>query len=352
MIAEPSRWVTRHDRRRESPPTGLVRGRSSGLDALRAFAALLVVAFHLNTVGGISFGPLDPVIRGGDSGVYLFFALSGYLLYKPFLRGSVDLAGFALKRGARIVPGYFVALVGLTIITGSRLPLEHPLPYMTMSSSYDLGLRDFLGNAWTLSAELLFYVTLPLIARLSNGREILTLVALGAMSAILAVGQRLALTEANAWITGAYPLVFYAFVPGMLLAVLEVRHPQTFARLAAWPAALAGVALLVAGALTTVLPVSLFTAIGTALLMGWILHRAVPGAPALGFVGGASYALYLWHKDAFLAFGPLLGIVIALMGSGLSWALVERPILARTHAVVARRRASAAAPQAATAPAS
>ena len=75
------------DRRRGTPPTGLDRGRSSGLDGLRALAALLVVAFHLNTVSGVSFGPLDVIIRGGDTGVYVFFALSGYLLYKPFLQG-------------------------------------------------------------------------------------------------------------------------------------------------------------------------------------------------------------------------------------------------------------------------
>jgi peptidoglycan/LPS O-acetylase OafA/YrhL len=144
------------ERRDDTPPVGLERGRSSGLDGLRAFACLLVVAFHLHTVSGVSFGPLDPVIRGGDSGVWLFFALSGYLLYKPFVQGSVDLVGYGLKRAGRIVPGYFVALAGLTLITGSRLPIDHPLPYLTMSASYDIPLRGFLGNAWTLAAEVLF----------------------------------------------------------------------------------------------------------------------------------------------------------------------------------------------------
>ena len=49
------------ERRGVPDPTGLDRGRSSGLDGLRAFAALLVVAFHLNTVNGVSFGPARPV---------------------------------------------------------------------------------------------------------------------------------------------------------------------------------------------------------------------------------------------------------------------------------------------------
>lgn len=333
------------ERRGVPDPTGLDRGRSSGLDGLRAFAALFVVAFHLNTVSGVSFGPLDPIIRGGDSGVYLFFALSGYLLYKPFVRGRVDLVDYAAKRSGRILPGYFVALIGLTIITGSRLPLEHPLPFLTISASYDIPLRGFLGNAWTLSAEILFYATLPLLVMLPRGREVAILVLLGVASAILATVHRLSLTEQNAWMIGTYPLVFYAFVPGMLLAILEVRHPFRFHRLRRWPYMALGITFVVVGALTTILPVALATGMGTALLMGWLRHHPMPGAHALAFAGGASYALYLWHKDAFIAFGPVVGLVIALVASGLSWALVEHPILARVHALVARRRVQLATQQ-------
>jgi peptidoglycan/LPS O-acetylase OafA/YrhL len=326
------------ERRHGTPPYGLDRNRSSGLDGLRVFAALFVAAFHLKTVSGVGFGPLDPIVHGGDSGVYLFFALSGYLLYKPFVRGPVDLASFAMKRAGRIVPGYYVALVALTILIGTRLPLEHPLPFLTMSSSYDIPLRGFLGNAWTLSAEILFYLTLPAIAWAARGREVAVLVGLGVVSAILGIGHRLMLSDENVWLIGTYPLVFSAFVPGMLLAVLEVRHPSRFRHLAGWPILAAGVGLIVFGALTSTLPVMLATGIGTALVMAWCLHHPLPGARALSFGGGASYALYLWHKDAFIAFGPWLGLAISLVAAGLSWALIERPILARVHALVARRR--------------
>jgi peptidoglycan/LPS O-acetylase OafA/YrhL len=339
------------DRRRGTPPTGLDRGRNSGLDGLRAFAALLVVAFHLHTVGGVSFGPLDPIIRGGDSGVYLFFALSGYLLYKPFVRGRVDLGDFGLKRAGRILPGYFVALAGLTILTGSRLPIEHPLPFLSMSASYDIPLRGFLGNAWTLSAEILFYLTLPLVARLAAGREVIVLGGLSLVSMALAIVHRLGLTDANAWMIGTFPLVFNAFVPGMLLAVLEVRRPKLFTRLAGLPYLAVGVAYLVFGALTTILPVSLATGIGAALLMAWLLQHRLPGARVLAFGGGASYALYLWHKDLILALGPVVGVALAVAASAASWAFVERPILARVHALTALRRISRAAEQPLAAPA-
>ena len=161
---------------------------------------------------------------------------------------------------------------------------------------------------------------------------------LAIVSVCAATYHRLVISPDNAWINGTYPLVFYAFVPGMLLAVLDVQHPEQLARLRHRPYLVIGIAYVVLGALTTILPVALATGFGTALLMGWLLNHRLPGARVLGFAGGASYALYLWHKDAIIAFGPLVGLAITLVASALSWALLERPILARIHAFDARRR--------------
>src|SRR5690349_3220455 len=102
-------------------PARAVDHRSAGLDFLRALAAVLVVVFHLRTMLVVDFGPLNRIIEGGNSGVFIFFALSGYLLYKPFLAGDVDLRSYSLKRAARILPGYFVALGALLILTRSEL---------------------------------------------------------------------------------------------------------------------------------------------------------------------------------------------------------------------------------------
>ena len=120
--------------------------RSAGLDLLRAIACALVAVFHLRTVLDVDFGPLNPVIEGGDSGVYIFFALSGYLLYRPFLGRPVDLRAYGIKRAARILPGYYLALLGLTLLTRNAHPLDHPLPYLGLTFTYDVPLRAFLGK--------------------------------------------------------------------------------------------------------------------------------------------------------------------------------------------------------------
>ena len=181
----------------------VMHNRSAGLDALRSLACILVVVFHMRTLLVTDFGVLNPVIEGGNTGVIVFFALSGYLLYRPFVRGDVDLRSYAIKRAARILPGYFVALIALAILTGSRLPIEHPLPYLSMTASYNIPLRGFLGVAWTLSAELLFYLLLPLAARYVRGREILRLDA--ARAGIDHPGPRasLVLSDANIWLVGS-----------------------------------------------------------------------------------------------------------------------------------------------------
>ena len=311
--------------------------RNSGLDLLRAAACVLVTIFHLRTVLGVDFGPLNKIIEGGDSGVYVFFALSGYLLYRPFVRGDVDLGDYALKRAARILPGYFVALVALLALTQNRLPLEHPLPYLTMTASYNIGLRAFLGNAWTLSAELIFYALLPVFARVAAGREIRRLGIVALVSIVASLIERLTYGPGNEWLTGAFPFVAYAFVPGMLLAVVEIKHPSVFARLSAPWVPIVGLTGILVETQLRAWPLALGAGIGTPLLMGWLLSVRVPFARALSFAGGASYALYLWHKDLFISFG-VVGLPIAIVGSAMSWALIERPILDRAHALAARRR--------------
>ena len=314
-------------------------GRNAGLDLLRAIAALLVVFYHLRHVLHLEFGPLNPVFEDGDTGVFIFFALSGYLLYRPFLLGTVDLRSYGLKRAARIVPGYFVALACLTVLTGSQLPLDHLGAYASMTAPYDLELRGFLGNAWTLSAEVLFYVALPLVARFAAAAPYRRLVMVGLVSAIanLVFVSRFYAPQTE-WLFRTFPFVLYAFVPGMLLAALEVRRPSAFRRLAAPWVPLAGVGLMLVQIWTqsgTI--IVLGTGIGAALVIGWLRSVRVPFARPLAFAGGASYALYLWHQDAIESFG-LLGVLIAVAGAAASWAFVERPVLELAHRLAATWR--------------
>src|SRR5215212_6043566 len=87
-------------------------------DSLRAIAALSVVAFHAAFFAGMftSESPLRPYLVRMDVGVSVFFLISGFLLYRPFVRarlggeGTPHVGGYAWRRFLRIVPAYWVAL--------------------------------------------------------------------------------------------------------------------------------------------------------------------------------------------------------------------------------------------------
>ncbi len=320
-------------------------GRSPGLDALRVLACLMVVVHHLGTTG-MDLGILSGPASHGNTGVFLFFALSGYLLFKPFVRGAadgrgVDLVSYGVKRAARILPGYYLALVALSILTPNAESLTHPLPFLTITSSYDIPLRTFLGVSWTLSAEILFYVTLPLLAWVSRGRELQVIPWLGIASFLGYFYYLSVLNGGNQWLVGSYPVVFYQFVPGMLAAILEVRYPKAFARLASGRVALVGAIFIVIGLLPNPVFVDFASSIGAGLAIPWLSRREWRFTRELAFLGGMSYAVYLWHLDLLQAYGAI-ALPVALAGAALSWAVVERPILEWAHRYAARRRAAKA----------
>src|SRR6476469_1055730 len=101
------------------------RSRMPGLDGLRGLAALAVVCLHV-WIYTEAHSPdnnvlVDAVVGEFRVAVGLFFVLSGFLLALPWIAASHGerpkpaLGRFALRRTARIVPAYWLAL-GLTFL--------------------------------------------------------------------------------------------------------------------------------------------------------------------------------------------------------------------------------------------
>src|SRR6476661_10690292 len=104
--------------------------RLARLESVRALAALAVLTGHV--WGGVhaydavgSYGTFwRRLLLNGGQGVFIFFALSGYLLFRPFVRHHfardrrLDLRDYARNRVLRIVPLYLVAVVLLMLLGG------------------------------------------------------------------------------------------------------------------------------------------------------------------------------------------------------------------------------------------
>jgi peptidoglycan/LPS O-acetylase OafA/YrhL len=148
-------------------------------DSLRAIAVMAVLVFHAAPPAGeLEPGhPLEQYVTRLDAGVWIFFVISGVLLYRPFvaarLRGEPSLAvgAYAWRRALRIVPAYWVALTVVTlwrshpgVLTVSGIPTFYGFlqTYSTDASIHGHG----LGQAWSLCVEMAFYAFLPCYALL------------------------------------------------------------------------------------------------------------------------------------------------------------------------------------------
>jgi peptidoglycan/LPS O-acetylase OafA/YrhL len=161
------------------------RGHIDSLDGLRALAAFVVVVFHVSfsTADLMTGSGVWRVVAHGDVGVPIFFALSGLLLYRPWARrtlaagppgwtASPRVRTYLWHRALRILPAYWaVVVVALLAYNGSRAGSPDTwLQWLTMSQIYDFhpwweGTGPHgLGQMWSLSAELSFYLLLPVIA--------------------------------------------------------------------------------------------------------------------------------------------------------------------------------------------
>lgn len=274
--------------------------RNGGLDAIRVVAALLVFAFHLH-VSGVDFGPLVPIAAHGASGVTIFFVLSGYLVYRPMAVRHKPVGPYFARRAGRILPAYVVALVGVTLLTGTRAFVDDPWQYLLFAQLYGQPVPGPLWVTWSLQVEVTFYLLLPAIALLvRSGLARLLVLGIGSCAVAYLMRYTGAIgAQAIYW----FPFLFWSFAVGMVVAHIEARGRLGYR---AW---LAPLGLLLVGAGLTFDGVWLepVVALGTGLLVAAAVTR--PRAlPILRLPAEASYAFYLWH----------LGVTHAVQALGLS----------------------------------
>lgn len=152
--------------------------RLKALEGVRGLAVTLVFLFHYHEAFSV-YLPADSVplalsgyvARLGYYGVDLFFALSGFLIYGAIIRQRRSYLGFVGRRLQRIYPTFLVVLclylvLSVAFPTRSRLPADGLWTYILQNVLLLPGvwrIRPVIGVAWSLSYEMVFYVTLPLI---------------------------------------------------------------------------------------------------------------------------------------------------------------------------------------------
>lgn len=140
------------------------------LTATRAFAALLVVAFHFANVNtGFSF--IDRFFKTGNLAVSYFFVLSGYIMHLSYTDNYKGYKHFIQRRIARILPLYWFALILSTVLvvysTLIGLPPNYNLTYAFLSNAtftqvcFDNYIFSLNTPGWSLCIEMSFYLLFP-----------------------------------------------------------------------------------------------------------------------------------------------------------------------------------------------
>jgi peptidoglycan/LPS O-acetylase OafA/YrhL len=318
------------------------RSRLAGLNGYRGLAALAVVVYHVfqsaavGSPGAFTSVPaVQAIIDGLDGAVDMFFVLSAFLLTVPFARAVLhgrpgpSTRAFAVRRAARIVPLYLVAILAVWAWRNPTLPgdLLDLLQHATFTQIYD-DQRIFwtIGPAWSLAVEIHFYIVLALIGAVLaalGGRlaQPLRLPLLLGSIGLLFVGS--VLFKAVVWyvmdvpgdrwsVWFSLPAKLDVFALGMLLAV---AYAATSRRIATRPAALVrwtGAALVIVALATRSqanehLWFHTIVGIGFTAILAATVLRATPGrteraldgvVPAT--LGLISYSLYIWHEPLLL----------------------------------------------------
>jgi peptidoglycan/LPS O-acetylase OafA/YrhL len=374
-------------------------------DGLRALAALMVIVYHavlfgsapfFRTAGGSYLGTLN-------TGVWIFFTVSGFLLYRPFAAShvaggrGVELRGYAIRRFARIYPAYWVVLAFFTFVVhrAQIRGVDGFFVNTTLTKTYVHEENPFLIGlppAWSLVIELTFYAFLPfyaaLIAFLARKWKPLPVEFTGiAVACAISLASIVAIANGldAPWVA-VLPQHLAPFALGMLLAVISTYHwsdeaAERLARIGrpAWVWWLLAAAAFVA--IPLVFRHETFSSLDTGqaigidilqILLGFfvvvpavfgpqdhgIIRRGLRARPVV-YLGLVSYGLYLWHWFLYgvvrewLDWEPnrgnwvtlvVLTFPLVLFAATASWFLVERPILTRVHRI-GRARTPVRAPR-------
>jgi peptidoglycan/LPS O-acetylase OafA/YrhL len=325
--------------------------RQNNFDALRLVAALAVIPSHafLIAQGTEKNDPLNWLTGNqcmlGLTGVFVFFAVSGFLVTQSFEQTHSPLR-YLIKRVLRIFPAYLVCLVVTAFLLGpvvTTLPLgeylrrPEPYNYLYYNSFFDIRVHELPGvmfvdnqvglevngSLWSLGAEFDMYLMVL-------GLGMLRLLKLPVCVALLALGMACIHFDQLSFLGGwGWTLSFFA--SGMIL--YKLRDTRIFD----WR-----IALLALTGLAISIPlrqfILLFPVCGCYLALYLALHPKLPIIPATRF-GDLSYGLYIfgWPSEQvviWLLHGQtswwLEFLLATLLAGGLaflSWHLVEKRAL-------------------------
>ncbi len=355
----------------EPEGVGGTRGFLPPVEGMRACAAVGVVITHVAFQTAHTGGFVGRLFGRFDLAVAVFFALSGFLLWRGHaaaargLRPVPPTGHYLRSRLVRIMPAYVVAVVViLTLLPDAKADLTVWLANLTLTQIYvPLTLTAGLTQMWSLSVEVTFYLALPILALLVRRVRVGARIPVIAAAGVLSLGWTLIPFHTPFGVSAVnWPPSFVSwFAAGMLLAELTVTPvgwPHRLARRRVLMALIVVVAFLVAASPLAgpeglspgipqqfVVKIAMGAVLAGALLAPLVLDEAgtphrILGNPTMVTLGRWSYGLFIWHLAALWMVFPIIGefafnghmpvvlvltVVFGFAIAAVSYALIENP---------------------------
>jgi peptidoglycan/LPS O-acetylase OafA/YrhL len=363
-------------------------------DALRGIAAMLVLVFHAGRetmvwqVGSAGnegpalvrpiFGPFAAEFVNMRAGIYIFFALSGYLLTRAYLSAftlgtpTPSTRRYLRNRLLRIVPAFWV--IATVYLIWARLNPGGGIAgvlavYGFAQNYYFTRAAVLVGQAWTLDLEVAFYILIPIASAIAlyasrHGLPRIPPLRLAIVLAVLAAAYVASLLH-----TASFPPslqyniadYLFAFIPGVAIAAIEPFAAPRLRGTRRGQAWAVGLAVACVALLAVYVSLSV-TDYGPRLALVTIASGVLLAAPltlqwtnggcwrvfdnkAMRWLGERSYGIYLIHLGLMIHVLPRIGhgrgpkltfvlllaitTAITLIAADLLWRFVEQPALQR-----------------------
>ncbi len=345
--------------------------RLANIQALRAFAVLLVVGVHLQFNEALYSAQtvLSPWLYHGVSGVDVFFVTSGFIMVyisRHRFGTASNARFFLLNRAARIYPPALLftslAVLGMVLAGSTQKWLsDHNVLYSFLLLPQKQ--QPLLGVSWTLIHELYFYLIFAVFL-LGRFRHLLVWLLVWAL--VITYAHYKGIWGYNPWSLIAFHPLTFEFILGALTGLVIVHFRPRYGGLAL----AVGIVSLLAGAFWIGAPVEtdyptgwgrvVAFAPGAALMLYGLHGLEVSGrwhAPGwLVRLGDWSYSLYLSHILVISALAHiwapfarpgivdniifiLVALIAILVFSALAYYGFERPVLRLLKTAIHRQKA-------------
>ncbi|TWI98852.1 peptidoglycan/LPS O-acetylase OafA/YrhL [Mucilaginibacter frigoritolerans] len=197
------------------------------LDGLRAVAIMLVILYHF---GANHFLRPFHILINGDTGVNLFFVISGFLITTLLLKGKmahgqISLKRFYLRRALRVIPAAYLFLLVMILlnaiykfgITGRSFAAA-----FLFYKNFPYQEEPFLGHFWTLAAEAQFYLFFPLLLSLNTKwyTVVLSVIVIAVPFISILGFYHVHFLFGNAFIKQATQIIMYSFWKGPFIILI------------------------------------------------------------------------------------------------------------------------------------